>query len=1022
MNFAEIFIRRPVLTLVSSLLIVLFGLIGLQYLGVRQFPAVEPPVVTVTTDYPGSNAQIIESQITEPLEQSINGISGIRTLTSVSSEGRSNITVEFTVGTDLEAAANDVRDRVSRAIRQLPPDVNPPSVAKSDADANPIIFLAVQSSKRDLLELTDFAVNVIKERVQTIPEVSAVNIWGEKRYSMRLYLDPIKMAAAAVTPVDVRRALSQQNIELPAGRIEGANTELSLRTLGRLNTVEDFNNLILKAEPNRVVRLREVGYAIEGPQNERTLLRRNGIPMVGVVILPQPGANQVAIADEFYKRIRKMKTEFPADIDVVIGFDTTEFIRQSINEVQETLLIAFALVAFVIFLFLRDWRSTLIPVVAMPISLIGALFIMYLLNYSINVLTLLGLVLATGLVVDDAIVVLENIYKKVEGGEDPMQASIRGSREIVFAVISTTVTLAAVFLPIIFLEGLTGRLFREFGVVVAGSVLISAFVSLTLTPMMCGRLLKHNPRPGAFFRITERFYVRLNELYARSLAAFLRRRWVVFPLLVLIAGTMVWVFGNLKSELAPLEDRSRFSVFASAPEGTSYEYMDAYTRRVAEMIMDSIPELSDAVSVTSPGFGSASANSSFFRLFFVRPEQRKRTQMQLAEDLPRLLARFPAARTFVTQEQTISTNLRGGLPVQFVLQAPNFDKLRDALPRFLELARQDPTFVVVDENLKFNKPELQLTINRSKALQLGLNVEDVSSTLQLAISGTRIGYYIRNGKQYEVIGQVMRGNRDEPADLKNLFLRNTRGELISMDNVVEAQESATPPQLYRFNRYVSATVSAGLAPGKTLGDGIAAMRRIATQALDESFSTSLDGSSRDFAESSSSLLFAFVLALVLIYLVLAAQFESFFDPFIIMLSVPLALAGAVLSLWLFKQTLNIFSQIGMIMLIGLVTKNAILIVEFANQLRDTGLGKLDAARQAAASRFRPILMTTLSTVLGALPIALALGAGSESRVSMGIVVIGGLLFSAFLTLYLIPALYTYLNRRKPAAPAAPSAA
>jgi multidrug efflux pump len=1015
MNLVELFIRRPVLTIVSSILILLFGGLGFTYLGVRQYPAVEPAIVTVTTNYPGSNPDIIESQITEPLEQSINGISGIRTLTSVSSEGRSNITVEFNLGIDLESAANDVRDRVSRSIRSLPPDVDPPSVAKANADSDPILFLAVQSNQRNLLQLTDFAANVIKERVQTIPGVSDVLVWGEKKYAMRLYLDPIKMAAARVTPGDISRALRTENVELPAGRLEGANTEISIRTLGRLSTEEDFNDMILLAQTDRVVRLRDVGYAQLNPENERTLLRRNGIPMVGVAVLPQPGSNQVAIADEFYARMNRMKKEFPKDIEVVIGFDSTDFVRLSIKEVQETLLISFVLVALVIFLFLRDWRSTLIPVIAMPVSLVGALFIMYVAGFSINVLTLLGLVMATGLVVDDAIVVLENIYKKIEAGQKPMEAAIVGTKEIVFAVISTTVTLAAVFLPIIFLEGLTGRLFREFAVVIAGSVLISAFVSLTLTPMMSARMLKHNENHNAFFRVTERFFVWLNHAYERALNAFLHRRWLVFGIMIGAVGLIYLGLTLVKSELAPLEDRSRLQIYATAPEGTSYEFMDKYIARVGEAMMDSIPEVNDLVSVTSPGFSGA-GNSGFFRAFLVPPSQRKRTQMQIAEATPKLLSRFPAARTFVTQEPTISTSTRAGLPVMFVLQTANLDKLREYLPKFLEAARADPTFVVVDQNLKFNKPELRLKVNREKAQLLGVSVQDIASTLQLGISGGRMGFFIKDGKQYQVIGQVKRENRDKPSDLNNLYVRNTRGELVSLDNVISREEQSTPPQLYRFNRFVSATVSAGLAPGKTLGDGIAAMQRIAKTTLDDSFSTSLDGPSRDFAESASSLLFAFTLALILIYLVLAAQFESFIDPFIILLTVPLALAGALISLVIFKQTMNIFSQIGMIMLIGLVTKNAILIVEFANQLRDEGRNRWDAAREAAASRFRPILMTSLATVLGALPIALALGAGSESRVSMGIVIIAGLIFASLLTLFVIPALYTYLSRRKPNLP------
>jgi multidrug efflux pump len=1011
MSLSSISIRRPVLATVMSIAIVLFGIIGYTYLGVREYPAVDPPIVSVSTSYVGANADVIESQITEPLEESINGIAGIRTLTSVSREGRSNITVEFYLETDMEAAANDVRERVSRAQRSLPADVEPPIVTKSDADSDPIVFVSVSSDSRPILEISDIASTRIKERMQTIPGVSAVNIWGEKRYSMRLWLDPAKLAAYNLTPLDVRRALDRENVELPGGRIEGQTVELSVRTLSRLVTPNEFNQVIIRESGGNVVRLRDVGHAEIAPENLRTVLKREGVAMVGVVLIPQPGVNNIAIADEFYRRLETIQADLPSDIKLQIGFDITKYIRQSIAEVQETVITAFVLVVMIIFMFLRDWRTTLIPVVVIPISLIGSFFIMYIAGFSINVLTMLGIVLAIGLVVDDAIVVMENIYAKIEGGASPLEAAQQGSTEIFFAVISTTTALVAVFLPVIFLEGLTGRLFREFGIVMAGSVVISSFVALTLTPMLSARILKKRNVQPWIYRFTEPFFVALSSGYETSLRVFMRKRWLGLVVIAVSVGMIFGLGSELQSELTPMEDRGRIRITATGPEGTTFEFMDRYLTEVVDVVKKHVPEAQTVTSVTSPGFGSSAVNSGFVNLILKDADQRGRSQQQIAEQLTGLLRGYSAARAFILQDQTIGGR-RGGLPVQFVLQAPNFEKLTEVLPDFVEKARQDPTFSVVDVDLKFNKPEIQIEINRERARSLGVSAIDVAQTLQLALSGQRFSYVIMDGKQYQVIGQLSREFRDAPINLRSLFVRNDRGEMIQLDNLVTLSEEVSPPALYRFNRYVSATVSAGLAPGKTLGDGIDAMNAIAKTTLDDRFTTTLAGTSRDFAESSSSLVFAFALAIVLIYLVLAAQFESFRDPFIILFTVPLAVAGAVLSLWLFGQTLNIFSQIGIIMLVGLVTKNGILIVEFANQRKDAGLDTLEAVVSAAVVRFRPILMTSASTILGSLPIALALGAGSESRVSMGIAVIGGLLFSSILTLYVIPAVYGSVSSTK----------
>ncbi|ADR21884.1 multidrug resistance protein [Marivirga tractuosa] len=1004
-SLSEVSIQRPVLAIVLSLVILIFGFIGFNFLGVREYPSVDPPIITVTTDYAGANADVVESQITEPLEEAVNGIAGIRTITSTSAEGRSRITIEFNLSEDLEAAANDVRDKVSGARRRLPEDAEPPTVNKADADSDPIVFLNINSEQRSLLELSAIAENTFKERLQTISGVSEVRIWGEKRYAMRLWMDPIKLAAYQLTPLDVLNAVESQNVELPSGSIEGDMIELVVKTQGQLSTEKEFNDLIIAESNNSFVRFSDIGYAELGPLNMRTVLKRDGIPMVGVVLIPQPGSNSIDIVDEFYKRVDNIKKDLPEDINLGIGFDQTEYIRESINEVQQTIIIAFLLVILIIFAFLRDWRTTVIPIATIPVALIGTFFVMYLAGFSINVLTLLGIVLAIGLVVDDAIVVLENIYTKVEDGMEPMEAAKKGAVEIFFAVIATTVALVAVFMPVIFLEGITGRLFREFGVVVATAVMISSFVALSLTPMMSSRILKRRERHNWFYRKTEPFFVWLNKGYARSLDGFMKVRWMGILLFLGAVGLIYGLFKTLPSELAPLEDRGMISVSTTGPEGATFEYMGEYIDNLVEVTMDTLPT-DGLISVTSPGFGTQGTNSGFMRIMLVDASEREKSQQQLYDEYTPILNEFPAAKAFAFQQQTIGGR-RGGLPIQYVIQATSLDKLQAVLPAFIEKASNNPTFTIVDQDLKFTKPQIDIQIDREKARSLGISVIDVARTLQLGLSGQRFDYFIMDGKQYQVIGQVQRNDRNAPVDLRSLYVRAENGQMLQLDNLVTLGESSTPPSLYRYNRYISATLSAGLAPGKTIGDGVEAMDAIAAEVLDETYSTSLSGASLDYFESSSSLLFAFGFAIILIYLVLAAQFESFRDPVIILFTVPLAVGGSFLSLWLFGETLNIFSQIGIIMLIGLVSKNAILIVEFANQKKAQGLSLNESITEAAKSRFRPILMTALSTILGILPIALALGAGSESRVSMGIAIIGGLIFATGLTLYVIPAIYSF---------------
>lgn len=1014
MSLSSLSIRRPVLASVMSIVIILFGVISFFYLGVREYPSVDPPIVTVSSSYVGANAEVIESQITEPLEESINGIAGIRTLTSVSREGRSTITVEFDLEIDLETAANDVRDRVSRAQGQLPPDADPPTVTKADADRTPIVFLNVNSDRRSLLDLSAIADNIFKEQLQTIPGVSSIQIWGDKEYSMRLWMDPLKLSAYGVTPLDVQAALQRENVELPSGRIEGQTTELSVRTMGRLETAEEFNNLIIREEDGRKVRFRDIGNAELGALNERTVLKRNGIPMVGVVAMPQPGSNQLDIAEEFFNRVERIERDLPEDISLAVGFDTSEYIQQSVNEVEQTIFLALALVIAVIFLFLRDWRTTLIPIIVIPIALIGAFFVMYVAGFSINVLTMLAIVLAIGLVVDDAIVVLENIYAKMEQGLPTVEAGILGSKEIFFAVIATSLALVSVFLPILFLGGTTGRLFREFGVVIAGAVIISSFVALTLTPMLATKILSQGAKKNRFYKMTEPFFLKMNNAYKSSLESFMKMRWLAFVILAVAFGFIALLYATTPKELAPLEDRGQLRLFATGPEGASFEYMDNYVDRMIETVEENVPELQAINTVTSPGFGaSTSTNSAFGFLTLVDKSERDRSQQEIANQLSSLMTDLSGAQTFVSQPQSIG-NRRGGLPVQYVLQAQNLSELEEVIPGFVQAANNHPAFNFAEVDLKFNQPEVQLSIDRDRARVLGVSVRDIARTLQLSLSGSRFGYFIIDGKQYEVIGQMERQYRNEPIDLRTISVRSASGQQIQLDNLVSLNETSAPPQLFRFNRFSAATVSASLAPGYTIGDGIDAMNEISAEVLPPNFITDLSGPSRDFAESAASLNFIFGLALILIYLVLAAQFESFRDPFIILFTVPLAIFGTLLSLWYFNQTLNIFSQIGAIMLIGLVAKNGILIVEFANQRQEQGMNVMEAIKDAAAVRFRPILMTSISTILGILPIALALGAGAESRTSMGIAVIGGLLIGSFLTLYVIPAIYSYFATEKDA--------
>jgi len=990
MSLSSVSIKRPVLATVFSLVILLFGGIGMTFLGIREFPSVAPPIISVRTSYPGANSDVIETQITEPLEQSINGIPGIRTLTSSSSQGYSHVEVEFELSVDMETAANDVRDKVSQAQRYLPRDCDPPVVSKADADDDPIIMIAVNSPKRSLLELSEIAELTFKERLQTISGVSSVGIWGEKRYAMRIWLDPAKLAGYQMTPLDIRNAILRENVELPAGSIEGNTTELTIRTLGLMTTPEEFNSLILKQSGDQLIRVRDIGRAELGPEDLRGIMKMDDVPMVATVIIPQPGANHIEIVDEVYERLEFIKKDLPDDVGIEIGFDNTKYIRSSVREVQTTIYIAFFLVVVIIFLFLRDWRTTLIPILVIPVSLVGSFFIMYLAGFSINVLTLLAIVLSIGLVVDDAIVMMENIYVKIEKGMKPLEAGLKGSNEIFFAIIATTITLVAVFFPIVFLEGMTGRLFREFSIVIAGAVIISSFVALTLTPMLSTKILQPHHKRSKVYIWSEKFFVRLNKAYQSGLETFLKRRYISLTILVL-AGAFIYILWKfIPAEMAPLEDRSQMNVRVTPPEGSTYEFTYDYIEDIAQTVKGIIPERDKITTMIRGSF-------AFVRIVLTEPDKRKLSQQEIASRLTSELQKKTKARANVVQQSTFGGR-RARQPIQYVLQAPAIDKLREVLPAFMAEVYKNPVFVMPDVNLKFNKPELQIEINRDKANLLGISTQNIGQTLQLALSGQRFGYFIMNGKQYEILGELHRQNRNKPLDLKSLYVRNNNGEMIQLDNFVSLKETTAPPQLYRYNRFVAATVSANLADGKTISEGLEEMDKIADKVLDDTFRTALDGDSKDYMESSSSLMFAFILAIILIFLVLSAQFESFKDPVIVMMTVPLALTGALVFMWYFGITMNIFSQIGIIMLIGLVSKNGILIVEFANQRKAAGMSKLEAIKYASAARFRPILMTSLSTILGILPLALGLGEGAQSRVAMGTAVVGGMLLATFLTL------------------------
>lgn len=1007
MSLSRVSVRRPVLMTVMAIGIMLLGFFGIMSLGIREYPNVESPIITVSTTYSGANAAVVESEVTEILEESINSASGIKSITSTSSDEQSRIRVEFEVGSDLETAANDIRDRVSRVQRKLPDAADAPTVNKSDSDSDPILMASLLSDTRPDMEVSEIARNVVKEKLQTIPGISEISIWGEKQPVVRLWLDPVKMQALDVSASEVESAVGKENIELPAGKIEGQTTDLSIRTLGRLEEPKDFLDIAVKtASDGTVIRMKDIAEVHYEPEDPRTGFKRNGKNSITLALLAQPGANHIEIADEFYKRLEDLRRDLPSGITLEQGMDTSIYIRQSIREVAETIIIAFILVLAIIFIFLRDFRTTLIPMVVVPVSVVGSFFILLICGFSINVLTLLAMVLAIGLVVDDAIVIVENIYNRIEAGMSPRQAAVAGTDEIVFAVIATSVVLMAVFIPILSLGGTTGLLFREFVTVMIGTVFLSTVSALTLSPMLCSKFL-HKQKKGWFFQKTEPFFVGLNGLYSKILGGFLRVRWLLFPILIALAFIAYYSFTHMSSEMAPQEDSGMFMVDLTLAEGTGL----SRSKMIAEAFTDDVIDLMDSSEYKEIQAGVRSAGTAMIRVTLVDDASKRRSQSELAHLTQVRGYEYTDMDVMVMQPQRISSQ-RGGLPVQFVLQATSLETLKKLVPEFVLAAQRSPVFSVVNSNLTFTKPELHVDILRDKARDAGVSVSDIEDAVELLYSDAAYDEYYKESKQYDVIGAVGLQYRDQADWLGFLTVKNSDGDLLPLENFIETHEEPSVPSRRRYGRFSAATIRAGLAPGKTVGDGIIEMRSIAAKILPnyEGVNTALAGTSKEFEESSSGLYFVFCIALAFIFLVLAGQFESFRSPFVILFTVPLALAGALFVLYLTGQTLNIFSEIALVLLIGLVTKNGILIVEFANQIAARkNCSRVEAAREAAQRRFRPILMTNLSTVLGAVPLILT---GTPSRVAMGIAIVGGLTFASLMTLLVVPAAYSYFASRQ----------
>jgi len=1011
MVLSDISIRRPVLATVMSLMIVLIGFMSYTRMTVREYPNIDAPVVSVRTVYRGATAEIIESQVTKVLEDSLAGIEGIRTLKSVSREEVSQITIEFNIERDVDNSANDVRDRVARVRGLMPDEVDDPVVAKIEADAQAIMWIAFSSERHDALEITDYADRYVVDQLQTLPGVASVIIGGERRYAMRIWLDRERLAGYRLTVQDVENALRRQNLEVPSGRIESAQREFTVLTQTDLRTPEQFDNLIIRYINNYPVRLRDVGKAEIGPADERNTVRVNGKPAVGLGIVKQSTANTLAVARAVKAEMPKVQQALPDGMRVRVAFDRSVFIEESIAAVYTTLGEALVLVVLVIFFFLRSWRATLIPFVTIPVSLIGAFAFLYALGFSVNILTLLALVLAIGLVVDDAIVVLENIFRKMEHGAKAIPAAFEGAREIAFAVIAMTVTMAAVFVPLAFMTGNTGRLFTEFALSVSAAVVVSGFVALTLTPMMCSRLLRYEKKHGALYNRIENFINTTRDRYARVLERALAHRGLVLALGGVAALSSYLLFVTLKSELSPVEDRGIVIGIMLAPEGATMAYTDKYASQIEEFYK-TVPEIRNYFMVVAPGLERPNpVNVAISFVTLVPWSERDRKQQDIAGQLWPKMSALPGVLAFPINPPSLGQSWRNP-PVQFVIQGPTYESLEKYVDQIMEKARDYPGLANLDSDLKLNKPQLDVRLDRNKVADVGVEVEAVGRTLETMLGGRQVTRFKRAGEQYDVIVKLRDEARTRPGDLTAIYVRNEKGELVQLSNLLTVSESVAPKELNHFNRLRATTISANVGPGYALGDALEFLEKTAREVLPVTAPFEFDGQSREFRESSATLYLTFVLALVFIYLVLAAQFESFIDPFVIMLTVPLGITGALLLLKITGGTMNVYSQIGIVMLIGLITKNGILIVEFANQLRDRGKGVHEAVVEASTLRLRPILMTSLTMVLAAIPLALATGAGAESRQQIGAVIVGGLLLGTFLTLFVIPAVYTLVTRKR----------
>ena len=1002
MKISDLSIKRPVLASVMSLTILLFGIISFTRLPVREYPDIDPPIISVLPFYRSASPSVVETEITNILEEQFATLEGVKTLTSSSQEQGSVITIEFELNRDVDEAANDVRDRVSRIRGQLPREVDDPVISKVDANAQAIVWLALSSDRHSGLELSDIADRVLKERIQRLPGVGSVIIGGERRYAMRIWLNPLRMAAFNLTTQDVEAAIRRENAEIPGGRVEGAEREFAVRTRGELNTPEEFANIIVSQNEGDRVRLGDVADVQVGAEDERSLARFNGRPAVGLGIVKQSKASTVDVADVVRATLDELRASMPEGIQLDVAFDSSIFIKDSINEVAETILIAMVLVILVVLAFLKSFRATLIPTVAIPISIIGAFVSAFFFGFTINILTLLALVLAIGLVVDDAIVVLENIYRHMEMGKDRWQAALDGTREIGFAVLATTISLVAVFVPVAFLTGSVGRLFNEFGLMLAVAILISGFVALTLSPMLASKFLKplHGTGEGWASRSFDAFFDKLNHIYERILKWSLAHPAVLVFAAVLLVAVSAVLFKMMPSELVPTEDRGIAFGIVIAPEGSTLDYTDRYMQQVESRLLP-LPERKGVFTALGLGFGGPGRVTNGFLFVGLKPrDERQRSQQEIVQSLfPQLLS-IPGVLAFVINPPSLGGRFSSS-PVEYVLQADNYEQLNQAVQTMMGKASELGYLVNLDSDLRLNKPQLDITIDRERAAGLGVSVTDIGLTLETFLGGRVVTNFKRGAKQYDVIVQMKPSDRSRPDAIDDIYIRSSDG-LVQLANVVKIRETVSPKELNHYNRVRSATISANLVPGVSLGDALDDLDEIAANALPAGINREYAGQSLEFKSSSGTLYFMFMLAIVFIYLVLAAQFESFVHPFTILLSVPLAVFGALLSLFVFGETLNIYSQIGLIMLVGLVTKNSILIVEFSNQLRERGLAVGAAVLEAATIRLRPILMTSFATIFGVLPIAIGLGAGGEARRPLGIAVVGGLLFSTFLTLVIVP--------------------